>query len=90
MSNKFETAPAAKTPVQFTKALAAVAKAPAKTRNRKGILTISFQKFGEVFLAKISDQKGRHTFAYGTRKCQAQLHALRNYRLKYLTPYFKM
>ena len=62
----------------------------AKNRNRKAILTISFQKFGEVFLAKISDRNGRATFAYGTRKCQAQLHAVKNYRLKYLTPYFKM
>lgn len=62
----------------------------AKNRNRKATLTISFQKFGEVFLAKISDKFGNVTFAYGTRKCQAQLHAIRNYRKKYLTPYFKM
>lgn len=62
----------------------------AKNRNRKAVLTTSFQEFNGVFLAKISDQKGQHTFAYGTRKCQAQLHALRNYRKKYLTPYFKM
>ena len=62
----------------------------AKNRNRKATLTIAFQEFNGVFLAKISDQKGQHTFDYGTRKCQAQLHALRNYRKKYLTPYFKM
>lgn len=62
----------------------------AKNRNRKAILTIAFQEFNGVFLAKISDNKGRETHAFGARKCQAQLHALRNYRLKYLTPYFKM
>lgn len=64
--------------------------APAATEQKKESLTIAFQQFNGVFLAKISDQKGQHTFAYGTRKCQAQLHALRNYRKKYLTPYFKM
>ena len=62
----------------------------AKTKKRKESLTIAFQKFNGVYLAKISDQKGKETFAYGARKCQAQLHALRNYRLKYLTPYFNM
>ena len=56
----------------------------AKNRNRKSILTISFQKFGDAFLAKISDRNGNATFAYGARKCQAQLHALRNYRTKFL------
>lgn len=62
----------------------------AKNRNRKAVLTTSFQEFNGVFLAKISDNKGKETFAYGKRKCQAQLHALSNYRLKYFTPYFKM
>lgn len=62
----------------------------AKRQTAKESLTIAFQKFEGVFLAKISDQKGNETFAYGARKCQAQLHAIRNYRLKYLTPYFNM
>ncbi len=62
----------------------------AKNRNRKAVLTTSFQEFNGVFLAKISNNKGKETFAYGKRKCQAQLHALSNYRIKYLTTYFNM
>lgn len=71
MSNKFATAPAAKT-------------------EKKESLTIAFQKFNGVFLAKISNNNGKETFAYGANKCRAQISAIRNYKLKYLTPYFKM
>lgn len=64
--------------------------APAATEQKKESLTIAFQKFNGVFLAKISNNNGKETFAYGKRKCQAQLHALSNYRIKYLTTYFNM
>ena len=64
--------------------------APAATEQKKESLTIAFQKFNGVFLAKISNNNGKETFAYGANKCRAQLRALRNYRLKYFTPYFKM
>lgn len=64
--------------------------APAAKTEKKESLTIAFQKFNGVFLAKISNNNGKETFAYGANKCRAQLRALRNYRIKYLTPYFNM
>lgn len=60
--------------------------APAATAQKsKTRLTIAFQDFNGVFLAKISNLKGRETFAYGETKSQAQINALRNYRTKYET-----
>ena len=50
---------------------------------QKSKLTIAFQDFNGVFLAKISNLKGKETFAYGETKGQAQINALRNYRTKY-------
>ena len=64
--------------------------APAATEQKKESLTIAFQKFNGVFLAKISNNNGKETFAYGANKCRAQISAIRNYKLKYLTPCFKM
>ena len=64
--------------------------APAATEQKKESLTIAFQEFNGVILAKISNNKGKETFAYGANKCRAQISAIRNYKLKYLTPYFKM
>lgn len=49
----------------------------------KSKLTIAFQDFNGVFLAKISNLKDRETFAYGETKGQAQINALRNYKTKY-------
>ena len=66
------------------------ATAPAATEQKKESLTIAFQEFNGVFLAKISNNNGKETFAYGANKCRAQISAIRNYKLKYLTPYFKM
>ena len=53
------------------------------TPSTKESLTIAFQDFNGVFLAKISNLKGKETFAYGESKCKAQLNAVQNYRLKY-------
>ena len=64
--------------------------APTAKTEKKESLTIAFQKFNGVFLAKISNNNGKETFAYGANKCRAQISAIRNYKLKYLTPYFKM
>ena len=50
---------------------------------QKSKLTIAFQDFNGVILAKISNLKDRETFAYGETKGQAQINALRNYRTKY-------
>ena len=58
-------------------------KAPATAQKSKTKLTIAFQDFNGVFLAKISNLKGKETFAYGKNKGQAQINALRNYRTKY-------
>ena len=58
--------------------------APAvKTQNVKESLTIAFQNFNGVFIAKISNLQGKETFAYGESKSLAELNALRNYRTKY-------
>jgi hypothetical protein len=57
----------------------------ANTQNRKQSLTVAFQKFNGVFLAKISNNDGKETFAYGPNKSRAEHNALSNYRLKYLT-----
>lgn len=46
-------------------------------------LTIAFQKFNGVFLAKISNLKGKETFAYGENKALAERNAIRNYNTKY-------
>ncbi len=56
-----------------------------QTKKTKESLRITFQDFNGVFLAKISNLKGKETFAYGESKCKAQLHAVRNYRTKYST-----
>lgn len=58
---------------------------PATAQKSKSNLTIAFQDFNGVFLAKISNLKGRETFAYGETKSLAQINALRNYRTKYQT-----
>ena len=57
--------------------------ASATAQKSKSNLTIAFQDFNGVFLAKISNLKGKETFAYGETKGQAQINALRNYRTKY-------
>ena len=44
---------------------------------------IAFQKFNGVYLAKISDSKGRSTHAYGKTKKRAEANALSNFQLKY-------
>ena len=59
--------------------------APATVQKSNSKLTIAFQDFNGVFLAKISNLKDRETFAYGETKSQAQINALRNYRTKYET-----
>lgn len=46
-------------------------------------LTIAFQEFNGVFLAKISNLKGKETFAYGENKALAEQNAIRNYNTKY-------
>lgn len=51
-------------------------------RNRES-LTVAFQDFNGVFLAKISNLKGKETHAFGKTQSSAQINALRNYRLKY-------
>lgn len=58
---------------------------PATAQKSKSNLTIAFQDFNGVILAKISNLKDRETFAYGKTKGQAQINALRNYRTKYQT-----
>ena len=55
----------------------------ATAQKSKSNLTIAFQDFNGVFLAKISNLKDRETFAYGETKGQAQINALRNYKTKY-------
>lgn len=50
-------------------------------------LTVAFQSFNGVFLAKISNKKGKETFAYGETKAKAQLNALRNYNRKYFSTF---
>ena len=56
---------------------------PAPATEQKEKLTIAFQNFNGVFLAKISNLKGKETFAYGENKRRAQVNALQNYRTKY-------
>lgn len=56
----------------------------ANPENEKHGLAVHFQHFNGVFLAKISDRKGRETYAYGASKCKAEHNALRNYKIKYL------
>ena len=51
-------------------------------RNRER-LTVAFQNFNDVFLAKISNLKGKETYAFGATTAIAQQNAMRNYRLKY-------
>ena len=58
-----------------------------KTQKTNEALVVAFQSFNGVFLAKISNQKGKETFAYGETKAKAQLNALRNYRTKYATDF---
>ncbi|MEC5156662.1 hypothetical protein [Chryseobacterium sp. MP_3.2] len=55
----------------------------AKSKTAKESLTIAFQNFNGVFIAKISNLKGKETFAYGENKVSAEINALQNYRLKY-------
>lgn len=57
--------------------------APATKQKSNEALVIAFQDFNGVFLAKISNQKGRETFAYGANKAMAEFNALQNYRTKY-------
>ncbi len=51
-------------------------------RNRES-LTVAFQNFNGVFLAKISNLKGRETHAFGATTALAEQNAMNNYRLKY-------
>ena len=53
------------------------------TPTTKESLTIAFQDFNGVFIAKISNLKGKETFAYGENQTLAEANALRNYRTKY-------
>lgn len=46
-------------------------------------VTIAFQDFNGVFLAKISNLKDKETFAYGETKESAQANAVKNYSIKY-------
>ena len=56
---------------------------PATAQKSKSNLTIAFQDFNGVFLAKISNLKDKETFAYGETKAKAQMNAIQNYSLKY-------
>lgn len=58
------------------------APAATETRNRES-LTVAFQKFNGVFLAKISNRTDRETHAFGPTTAKAQLNAYRNYKTKY-------
>ena len=49
----------------------------------KETLTVAFQDFNGVILAKISNLKDKETFAYGENKQLAQKKALKNYKRKY-------
>ena len=51
-------------------------------RNRER-LTVAFQNFNDVFLAKISNLKGKETYAFGATTAIAQQNAMKNYQLKY-------
>ena len=58
--------------------------APVATEPRNAeSLTVAFQKFHGAFLAKISNLRGKETFAYGETKASAEHNALRNYHIKY-------
>lgn len=59
--------------------------APATAPRNREKLTVAFQIFNDVFLAKISNLKGKETYAFGSTKAHAQHNALANYKLKYLT-----
>ena len=49
----------------------------------KETLTVAFQDFKGVILAKISNLKDKETFAYGENQELAQKNALKNYNRKY-------
>ena len=49
----------------------------------KETLTVAFQDFNGVILAKISNLKDKETFAYGENQELAQKNALKNYNRKY-------
>ena len=49
----------------------------------KETITVAFQDFNGVILAKISNLKDKETFAYGETKAKAQMNAIQNYSLKY-------
>lgn len=51
-------------------------------RNRES-LTVAFQNFNDVFLAKISNLKGKETYAFGATTAIAEHNALQNYQMKY-------
>ena len=46
-------------------------------------VTIAFQDFNGVYLAKISNLKDKETFGYGETKESAQTNAVKNFRIKY-------
>ncbi|MCX8533098.1 hypothetical protein [Chryseobacterium luquanense] len=53
-------------------------------------LVIVFQNFNGVFLAKISNNTDRKTYAYGSSQDLAQENAINRYNRKYNTPYFSL
>lgn len=53
----------------------------------KEALTVAFQDFKGVFLAKISNLKDKETFAYGENKALAEQNALKNYNRKYYSTF---
>ena len=54
-----------------------------QTTTQKEALTVAFQEFNGVFLAKISNLKGKETYAFGSTTSKAQLNALKNYNVKF-------
>lgn len=53
-------------------------------------LVIVFQNFNGVFLAKISNNSDRKTYAYGRSEDLAQENAISRYNRKYNTPYYSL
>ncbi|WP_332031111.1 hypothetical protein [Kaistella sp.] len=56
---------------------------PATEPCNRESLTVAFQNFNDVFLAKISNLKGKETYAFGATTAIAQQNAMRNYQTKY-------
>lgn len=56
---------------------------PTKTPQSPEKLVVAFHQFHDVFLARVSNQDGRQTHAFGATQELARQNALKNYRLKY-------